>query len=138
MSSSARSSLTTETTQTHTDRETLTEEDICEDCNDSRGTLYYCIPCSRTLCERCWNNTPPHGETSRRRFLQFTAVKHEKTELAVLKAVQPAFFLPSDEATLQSMLDEDEQAAWFGKYSSGVDIREEHRLKKAPSFRRPP
>jgi hypothetical protein len=118
MSSSARSSLTTTTSQTYPDVDpfTSTEDDVCEECHDSLETLYYCIPCSQTLCEKCWKKKPPHREVTRRRYPQFAAVKHEKTELAVLKAVQPAFFIPPDEATLRSMLDEDEQATWFGRY----------------------
>jgi hypothetical protein len=90
-------------------------DDYCDGCNDYPNNLFYCLPCAQTLCDQCWNQTPAHGDRNRQRFPGIVSIKHEKTPLPILKAVQPAFFSPPNETTFESMLKEDEQAAWFGK-----------------------
>ncbi|KAF2667466.1 hypothetical protein BT63DRAFT_456762 [Microthyrium microscopicum] len=91
------------------------ESTECDACGSFDSDLYYCLSCVQTLCDTCWEEVPAHGRNkSRFRFPNINGMKHEKTPHHVLKAIQPAFFTPPNDASYEAMLKEDDQASWFG------------------------
>jgi energy-coupling factor transporter ATP-binding protein EcfA2 len=88
----------------------------CEEC-EMKVTVYYCVNCDSSLCDRCWEKERSHKPGK----LGPDGLPHEKAEVSVVNRLKQTFNPPSDPETQSRMHIEDEDATWFGIGRDGAN-----------------
>jgi hypothetical protein len=92
----------------------------CEICEESVEELYCCQACGGlTFCSRCWKAQAAHIPRKR---ATLPVTLHEKTMLSTIRVVRPAFSNLADNATIETRLAEDADAAWFGESRNTLSL----------------
>jgi hypothetical protein len=88
----------------------------CEEC-EMKVSVYYCVNCDCTLCDRCWAKERSHKPGK----LGPDGLPHEKAEVSVVNRLKETFNPPSDPEIQSRMHIEDEDATWFGIGRDGAN-----------------
>jgi len=90
--------------------------DLCENCEEHKIQIWWCVDCNARICELCWPKVLPHKPGKKGRDNLPHEPTNEKTSKRLIDILEPQY----DDRQYEELHELDAKSRWFGKPNTSM------------------